>query len=172
MGISTSQPIPIAKMMFKLALVMTALLAVSSASPLGFGLGAPLLSKVTYGPAEVTKTIQPEATQCPSLMLPPTTLNPLSTTTHCHRLTPSMPSRSGIPGCPRSPIPLSSTLNQTNRFFFLFSSLQYFYFNISIHRKRYYSVSASLQHVMYKDRKRDQNTFLQKCRKLDTVNTF
>jgi len=25
-------------------------------------------------------------------MLPPTTLNPLSTTTHCHRLTPSMPS--------------------------------------------------------------------------------
>merc|ERR1711946_94009 len=62
MGISTSQPIPIAKMMFKLALVMTALLAVSYASPLGFGLGAPLLSKVTYGPAEVTKTIQPEVT--------------------------------------------------------------------------------------------------------------
>merc|ERR1711946_73633 len=60
--ISTSQPIPIAKMMGKLALVMTALLAVSSASPLGFGLGAPLLSKVTYGPAEVTKTIQPEVT--------------------------------------------------------------------------------------------------------------
>ena len=36
-------------------------MAVSLASPLGFGLGAPLLSKVTYGPAEV-KTIQPEVT--------------------------------------------------------------------------------------------------------------
>merc|ERR1711964_7840 len=32
------------------------------ASVLVFGLGAPLLSKVTYGPAEVTKTIQPEVT--------------------------------------------------------------------------------------------------------------
>merc|ERR1712127_96339 len=50
------------KMMFKLALVMTCLLACSSASPLGFGLGAPLLPKVSYAPAEVTRTIQPEVT--------------------------------------------------------------------------------------------------------------
>merc|ERR1711946_35372 len=129
--ISTSQPIPIAKMMFKLALVMTALLAVSSASPLGFGLGAPLLSKVTYGPAEVTKTIQPEVTvqhpeyQYRSVPVPV----PYAAPYHTEPVCPPLPiaidlllrcrPRSGIPGCPRSPIPLSSTLNQTNRFFFL-----------------------------------------------------
>jgi len=58
---STLQPSPIAKM-FKLVIVMAAVLAGSSASPLGFGLGAPLLSKVSYAAPEVTKTIQPEVT--------------------------------------------------------------------------------------------------------------
>merc|ERR1712137_904884 len=49
-----------AKMM-KLALIVAAMMAVAAASPLGFGLGAPLLGKVTHSPAEYTH-IQPEVT--------------------------------------------------------------------------------------------------------------
>jgi len=37
------------------------MMAVAAASPLGFGLGAPLLGKVTHSPAEYTH-IQPEVT--------------------------------------------------------------------------------------------------------------